>query len=59
MNFGILFVQSLVNSFGVATMAAFAAGVKIDSFAYSPAQDFANGFATFVCAEHGRGQAGA
>ena len=27
MNFGILLVQSLVNSFGVATMAAFAAGV--------------------------------
>ena len=42
MNFGILLVQSLVNSFGIATMAAFAAGVKIDSFAYSPAQDFAN-----------------
>lgn len=48
LNFGILLVQSLVNSFGIATMAAFAAGVKIDSFAYSPAQDFANGFATFV-----------
>lgn len=48
MNFGILMVQSLVNSFGIATMAAFAAGVKIDSFAYSPAQDFANGFSTFV-----------
>ena len=41
MNFGILMVQSLVNSFGIATMAAFAAGVKIDAFAYSPAQDFA------------------
>ena len=31
MNFGILMVQGLVNSFGTATMAAFAAGVKIDS----------------------------
>ena len=56
MNFGILLVQSLVNSFGVATMAAFAAGVKIDSFAYSPAQDFANGFATFVAQNTGAGK---
>lgn len=48
MNFGILMIQSLVNSFGVTTMAAFAAGVKIDAFAYAPAQDFANGYATFI-----------
>ena len=52
MNFGILLVQSLVNSFGIATMAAFAAGVKIDSFAYSPAQDFA----TFVAQNTGAGK---
>ena len=56
MNFGILMVQSLVNSFGIATMAAFAAGVKIDAFAYSPAQDFANGFATFVAQNAGAGK---
>lgn len=56
MNFGILMIQSLVNSFGVATMAAFAAGVKIDSLAYSPAQDFANGFATFVAQNTGAGK---
>ena len=56
MNFGILMIQSLVNSFGIATMAAFAAGVKIDSFAYSPAQDFANGFATFVAQNAGAGK---
>ncbi len=56
MNFGILMVQSLVNSFGIATMAAFTAGVKIDAFAYSPAQDFANGFATFVAQNAGAGQ---
>ena len=55
MNFGILMVQSLVNSFGIAIMAAFAAGVKIDAFAYSPAQDFANGFATFVAQNTGAG----
>ncbi len=53
MNFGILMVQSLVNSFGIATMAAFAAGVKIDAFAYAPAQDFANGFSTFVAQNAG------
>ena len=40
MNFGILMVQGLVNSFGVTVMAAFAAAVKIDSFAYMPVQDF-------------------
>ncbi|MBP3523007.1 MAG: MATE family efflux transporter [Clostridia bacterium] len=56
MNFGILMIQSLVNSFGVANMAAFAAGVKIDAFAYSPAQDFANGFATFVAQNTGAGK---
>lgn len=56
MNFGILMIQSLVNSFGVATMAAFAAGVKIDAFAYSPAQDFANGFSTFVAQNTGAGK---
>ena len=40
MNFGILMVQGLVNSFGTVIMAAFAAAVKIDSFAYMPVQDF-------------------
>ena len=33
MNLGILMVQGLVNSFGTTVMAAFAAAVKIDSFA--------------------------
>lgn len=56
MNFGILMVQGLVNSFGAATMAAFAAAVKIDSFAYSPVQDFGNAFSTFVAQNHGAGQ---
>ena len=36
MNFGILMVQGLVNTFGATAMAAFAAAVKIDSFAYMP-----------------------
>ena len=46
MNFGILLVQGLVNSFGTTVMAAFAAGVKIDTIAYSPLQDFGNAFST-------------
>lgn len=56
MNFGILMVQGLVNSFGPAVMAAFAAGVKIDSFAYMPAQDFGNAFSTFVAQNYGAGE---
>ena len=56
MNFGILMVQGLVNSFGVVAMAAFAAGVKIDSFAYMPVQDFGNAFATFIAQNKGAGQ---
>lgn len=56
MNFGILMVQGLVNSFGTAVMAAFAAAVKIDTFAYSPVQDFGNAFSTFVAQNHGAGK---
>lgn len=56
MNFGILMIQGLVNSSGKAVMAAFAAGVKIDSFAYRPAIDFGNAFSTFVAQNHGAGQ---
>ena len=53
MNFGILMVQGLVNSFGTNVMAAFAAAVKIDSFAYMPVQDFGNAFSTFVAQNFG------
>ena len=49
MNLGILTVQGLVNSFGTVVMAAFAAAVKIDAFAYMPVQDFGNAFSTFIC----------
>ena len=56
MNFGILMVQGLVNSFGAAVMAAFGAAVKIDTFAYSPVQDFGNAFSTFVAQNHGAGK---
>lgn len=53
MNFGILMIQGLVNSFGVVTMSAFAAAVKIDSFAYMPVQDFGNAFSTFIAQNKG------
>ena len=56
MNLGILMVQGLVNSFGTAVMAAFAAAVKIDSFAYMPVQDFGNAFSTFVAQNFGAGK---
>lgn len=55
MNFGILMVQGLVNSFGSVIMAAFAAAVKIDTFAYLPVQDFGNAFSTFVAQNYGAG----
>ncbi|ADL03833.1 MATE family efflux transporter [Lacrimispora saccharolytica] len=56
MNFGILMIQSLVNSFGVSAMAAFAAVVKIESFAYMPVQDFGNAFSTFIAQNTGAGK---
>ena len=48
MNFGILMIQGLVNSFGTSVMAAFAAALKIDTFAYRPAKDFGHGFSTYI-----------
>lgn len=53
MNLGILMVQGLVNSFGTTIMAAFAAAVKIDAFAYMPVQDFGNAFSTFIAQNYG------
>ena len=53
MNFGILTVQGLVNSFGTTVMAAFAAAVKIDAFAYLPVQDFGNAFSIFTAQNFG------
>ena len=53
MNLGILMVQGLVNSFGPVVMAAFAAAVKIDAFAYMPVQDFGNAFSTFIAQNYG------
>lgn len=56
MNLGILMVQGLVNSFGAPVMAAFAAAVKIDAFAYMPVQDFGNAFSTFTAQNYGAGE---
>ncbi len=53
MNFGILMVQGLVNTFGVTVMAGFAAAVKIDSFTYMPVQEYANAFSTFIAQNAG------
>ena len=58
MNFGILMVQSLVNSFGAMVMAAFAATVKIDTFAYMPAQEFGNAYSIFISQNYGAGKRG-
>ena len=53
MNFGILMVQGLVNSFGPVIIAA---AVKIDTFAYLPVQDFGNAYSTFIAQNYGAGK---
>ncbi len=53
MNLGILMVQGIVNSYGTVVMTAFAAGVKIDAFAYMPAQEYGNAFSTFLAQNYG------
>ena len=56
MNFGILMIQGLVNSFGTTVMAAFTVAVKIDALAYMPAQEFGNAFSVFVSQNYGAGK---
>lgn len=53
MNFGILMIQGLVNSFGTLVMAAFTVAVKIDTLAYMPAQEFGSAFSLFVSGNYG------
>lgn len=53
MNFGILMIQGLVNSFGTTVMAAFTVAVKIDTIAYMPAQEFGNAFSIFISQNYG------
>lgn len=58
MNFGILMIQGLVNSFGTSVMAAFTVAVKIDTLAYMPAQEFGSAFSLFISQNFGaRGRA--
>ncbi len=45
-----------MNSFGPVIMAAFAAAVKIDAFAYMPVQDFGNACSTFLAQNYGARQ---
>ena len=56
MNFGILMIQGLVNSFGTTIMAAFSVAVKIDTIAYMPVQDFGNAFSVFAAQNFGAGK---
>ena len=53
MNFGILMIQGLFNSFGTTIMASFAAAVKIDTIAYMPAQEFGNAYSLFISQNYG------
>ena len=53
MNFGILMIQGLVNSFGTTIMASFAAAVKIYTIAYMPAQEFGNAYSLFISQNYG------
>ncbi len=53
MTFGMLVVQSYVNIFGPDTIAAYAAGGKVESIANLPLQDFGNAFGTYVAQNKG------
>lgn len=53
---GLNIVLDLCFVIGLVVMAAFAAAVKIDSFAYMPVQDFGNAFSTFVAQNYGAGK---
>lgn len=56
MNFGILMIQGLVNSFGPVVMASFAAAVKIDTISYTPSQEFGSAYSLFVSQNLGAGK---
>ncbi len=56
MNFGILMIQGLVNSFGTVVMASFAAAVKIDTLAYTPSQEFGSAYSIFISQNLGSGK---
>ncbi len=56
MNFGILMVQGLINSFGATVMAAYAAAVKIASLAYTPSHEFGSAYSIFISQNLGAGK---
>ena len=56
MNFGILMVQGLINSFGATVMASYAAAVKIDTLAYTPNQEFGSAYSIFISQNLGGGK---
>lgn len=53
---GIMFMQSLVNSYGSEFMAGFNGANKIDTFAFMPIQSFATSVTTFVGQNVGAGK---
>lgn len=54
-NLGMVAIQRLINSFGSSTMAAVAAGGKIESYALMPNIAFASGMATYAGQNAGAG----
>ena len=54
-NLGVIAIQRLINSFGSTTMAAVAAGSKIESYAVMPNIAFASGMATYAGQNAGAG----
>lgn len=55
-SFGMMLIQGLVNTFGAAVMAAFAACSKVDSVANTPLQDLGNAFSTYTAQNKGAGE---
>ncbi len=53
MNLGILMVQGLINSFGLAVSAAYAAASKVEMISYMPSQEIGNALSTFVAQNFG------
>lgn len=54
--FILIFHWGVKGAAGATVMAAFAAAVKIDSFAYMPVQDFGTAFSTFIAQNYGAGK---
>ena len=53
---GKLFIQGAVNSLGVASIAAFNAAARVDSFALIPEQGIAAAEATYIAQNRGAGK---